>query len=345
LILPRPLRRILTPVLLGVAVAVVGLATIASVAGLLEALVDKRARLLRVAIIVGVYAALEVVVVVLMLAITVLRLVRIVDESADLRAVGWALGSFLGAARAVCGFRVELAEPSSLAPFEGPEPVLVLARHGGIGDSFALAHLLISRYQRRPRVVLKGVLLWDPMLDVALTRMGACWMGPSSGGAGRQAIGHLAARMGPGEALLLFPEGQNWTPRRRTSAIARLWKSGRPEAVKAAALMEHVLPPKSGGVLACLEARPQMPVVIMAHTGLDRITSPRALWRALPFEDPMRLRWWPAAPAPADEDGRLRWLTAEWAVVDQWIDASEHEDPPSHVGEPAPLAQAEGPEW
>ena len=34
-------------------------------------------------------------------------------------------------------------------------PLLVLARHAGPGDSFALVDLLLSRYGRRPRIVLK----------------------------------------------------------------------------------------------------------------------------------------------------------------------------------------------
>jgi 1-acyl-sn-glycerol-3-phosphate acyltransferase len=320
--LPRPVRRILTPVLLLVVIATIALSVVASVAGLIAASVDRRARLLRMAVIVGVYAALEVMVLALMLTISLRRLCRLADADADVRAVGWALGTFLRAARAVCGFRVDLQEPPGSTLFEHPGPLLVLARHGGIGDSFALVHLLLTRYHRRPRVVLKSTLLWDPMIDVALTRMGACWVGRSARGGAREAIGDLAADARPGEALLLFPEGQNWTPRRRISAMASLRKKGSRDAVRAAALMEHVLPPKSGGVLACLDVRPDMPIVVMAHTGLDKIVSLPSLWRALPFEVPMRLRWWPTAPAPGGEDDRVRWLTTEWAVVNQWIDAS-----------------------
>ncbi|HWG73410.1 MAG TPA: hypothetical protein VG184_05080 [Acidimicrobiales bacterium] len=29
----------------------------------------------------------------------------------------------------------------------------------------------------------------------------------------------------------------------------------------------------------------------------------------------------PAAALPDDDDERLRWLTREWAIVDEWIDA------------------------
>ena len=324
---PRLIRRLLAPLLLGLAVIVfLGFSVIAGVVGLVTLVADRRARLLRLAAMSAVYAAIEVAVVIAMLVTWGLRLVRLAGDGADRRVTGWALATVLGAARIINGFRVELQEPDSWAPLDRPDPVLVLARHGGIGDSFALVHLLIARYRRRPRVVLKGVLRWDPMLDVALTRMGACWLEPSSGEAGRDAIGRLAADARPGDAVLLFPEGGNWTARRRYSGMARLWRTGQGDALKTAALLEHVLPPKPGGVLACLDAQPDMPVVIIAHTGLDKITSLQQLWAALPFRVPMKMRWWPAAPAPLDESGRLRWLTTEWAVVDQWIDASP---PPS----------------
>jgi 1-acyl-sn-glycerol-3-phosphate acyltransferase len=243
-------------------------------------------------------------------------------EAADLSIVAWVLGRILAAARLTTGFRMELQEPPVPLPFDQAEPVLVLARHGGVGDSFALAHLLIDRYRRRPRVVLKDLLIWDPMLDVALSRMGAGWIGGSSVLANRNVIEEVARSARPGDAVLLFPEGANWTPQRHQAAISRLRRAGRRQALKTTVLMDHVLPPKAGGVLTCLAARPELPVVIMAHTGLDRITSARALWQALPFKSAMRLRWWIAAPPPGGDKDRVAWLTAEWAVVDEWIDGA-----------------------
>jgi 1-acyl-sn-glycerol-3-phosphate acyltransferase len=155
--------------------------------------------------------------------------------------------------------------------------------------------------------------------------MDACFVPPAAR-RGEDVDGRIAtmsAGLQPGEALLLFPEGGNWTPRRRLRAMARLWASGQPSAVKAAALMEHVLPPRTGGVLACLEARPDLPVVVVAHTGLDAMTSAGLVWRALPFSRPMSVRWWLTTPPPEAVEDRISWLTAEWAVVDQWIDAQQ----------------------
>jgi hypothetical protein len=33
------------------------------------------------------------------------------------------------------------------------------------------------------------------------------------------------------------------------------------------------------------------------------------------------VRAWPTVEVPKDREARLAWLTLEWAVVDQWVDA------------------------
>jgi 1-acyl-sn-glycerol-3-phosphate acyltransferase len=307
---------------MALAAAVAGLGVVGSLLGLAAVPLDRRARILRTSVFLVAYALLEVIVPLLLLGTWLLRVARLTDGAADLKAVGRSLDILLGVGRVVCGFRTDLEEPSALGPLAVDDPVLILARHGGIGDSFALVHLLITRFGRQPRVILKGVLTWDPMLDVALSRLGACWIGRSTEG-NRARIARLAEDVRPGDAILLFPEGGNWTPGRRLSIMARHWKAGRSDALKVASLMTRVLPPKPGGVLACLGARPELPVVVMAHAGLDQITSFSRLWQTLPFSVPMRIRWWPAAPAPFGEDERERWLTAEWAIVEEWIEGSD----------------------
>src|SRR5581483_3557519 len=181
-------------------------------------------------------------------------------------------------------FSVEVDASGEPPAFTSAQPVLVLARHGGLGDSFALVHLLLTRYRRHIRVVLKDVLQLDPALDVLLNRLNYYFL-PSSSGAGEdlsERLAALAVELGAGEALLVFPEGGNWTPSRRRRAIRRLRREGKADAATAATLMEHVLPPRPGGVLACVAARPEIPIVIVAHAGLDGIVNPRQLWAALP---------------------------------------------------------------
>jgi 1-acyl-sn-glycerol-3-phosphate acyltransferase len=250
--------------------------------------------------------------------------------NANERLLGWALGRVLRAGQRTLGFEVLVVESSDTTALSGPDPVLVLARHGGPGDSFALVHLLLTRYHRGVRIVLKDILQVDPLIDVLLNRLDCCFL-PSPSGEGGDMTARLAAmahRLGPGEALLLFPEGGNWTPHRRQRAINRLRRDRKAEAARAATLMTNVLPPRPGGVLACLDARPDLRVVVVAHAGLDRIVSARQVWEHLPITTPMKVRAWPTADVPAGDEARLAWLTLEWAVVDEWVDAF-HADTPT----------------
>ncbi len=237
--------------------------------------------------------------------------------------LAWALGMVLRAGHRCLGFQVAVVGSSDATALSVTDPVLVLARHGGPGDSFALVHLLLTRYGRSVRIVLKDILQLDPLVDVLLNRLGCCFLASPSGDGSEVCaqVAAMATELSQSEALLLFPEGANWTPPRRLRAIDRLRRDHKAESARAADLMINVLPPRPGGVLACLDARPDLPVVIVAHAGLDRIVSAGQAWSEIPITTPMTVRAWPTAEVPPGEDARLAWLTLEWAVVDEWVDA------------------------
>jgi 1-acyl-sn-glycerol-3-phosphate acyltransferase len=238
------------------------------------------------------------------------------------------LTTLRSAAVPLLGFRVTLEEPPDAARLSAG-PILILARHAGPGDSFTLVELLLSRYRRRPRIVLKETLQWDPGLDVSLNRLSACFLPARATGTdlpGR--LADLAVTLRGRDAMLLFPEGRNWTPRRYRYALARLRRlaGARRYRLAAADAARHpnVLPPRPAGVLATLAARPDLDVVVIAHTGLEDLVSPELVWRALPlWSQPMTVRWWreDARSLPADPAGREDWLRAQWATVDAWVGA------------------------
>jgi 1-acyl-sn-glycerol-3-phosphate acyltransferase len=237
--------------------------------------------------------------------------------------LGRALSVVVTGARMLLGFRVEVQEPPDSHRISG-RPLLLLARHGGPGDSFALVELLMSRYRRRPAIVLKETLRWDPGLDVVLGRLPSCFIRRRDRGKALERLAALARTMRSDDAILLFPEGGNWTPVRHSKVIARLLHAGRREAAADAAENRNVLPPQPAGVLACLSGRPDLTIAVAAHTGLEDLVSPGLIWRALPVAArPMIVRWWfqPARSLPRTEHGRRDWLRLQWALVDSWIDA------------------------
>ena len=130
------------------------------------------------------------------------------------------------------GLRVEIDEPE----LTGDElaarltrPIIVLSRHAGPGDSFLLVHHLLSVYGRRPRVVMKAALQFDPSLDVLGNRLPNVFVrhGQTGESIFTDQIERLARGLGPDDALVIFPEGANWTPSRWRRGIRRLEHSGR----------------------------------------------------------------------------------------------------------------------
>jgi len=201
--------------------------------------------------------------------------------------------------------------------------MVVLSRHAGPGDSLLLVRTLMDRdHLRRPRIVLKDTLQWDPLLDVYLNRLPNAFMT-----AGRkdlaERVGALAEGLGDEDALLIFPEGGNFTEARRRRAIDRLRGKGMVEQAQRAEQMRNLLPPRPGGVAAAVRAAPHADVVFVAHTGLEHLSSAADIWAGLPMDTTVRLRWWfvPAAEVPRGPDALEPWLYERWAELDEWVDA------------------------
>jgi 1-acyl-sn-glycerol-3-phosphate acyltransferase len=255
--------------------------------------------------------------------------------SAFLEALLWLSGP-------VFGFRLVVQEPErhpeDLLTVVGDQPVLVLARHAGPGASFALVHLLLSRYGRELHVVLKDTLRLDPAIDLLLTRTGCTWITPRQGAGAppTERIQHAAAGLSGRQALLLFPEGADWTPVRHLAAVARLHRRGLVREARAALRMPHVLPPRPAGTLAALRGAPTADVLVFTHTGHDELLDARAAWQALPLQQPLRMTWWrsPARGLTSATDDEVNdWLHHTWTDIDAWV--SEQNSLTAMTQEPA----------
>jgi 1-acyl-sn-glycerol-3-phosphate acyltransferase len=212
------------------------------------------------------------------------------------------------------------------------EPLLVCCRHAGPGDSFTLMYALMHWYGREPRVVLKDTLAWDPAIDVILHRLPSRFVSgkPQPGRDLETQVGQLAANLDENDAFVIFPEGGNFTEARRQRQIDRLRKMGLEAMARRAERMENVLAPRPGGLIAALDAAPDADVVLVAHTGLDHLLTVADLWRELPMDKQILMRWWrvPREDVPEGRDERIDWLFSWWERIDDWIDEHRPVDLP-----------------
>lgn len=243
----------------------------------------------------------------------------------------WALQVLVGAGRRLFVLDIEVEGvvrtpdgPVPASEWEGPRalPLVVMSRHAGPADSILLLHEVTTRFGRRPRIVLKAALQWDPAFDILLNRLPNGFVGGRGGHTSPvEAVRALAAGMDGRDAFVIFPEGGNVTEARRERSIRWLEEHGRTVEADRARAMTHVMPPRTGGALAAMDGSPDAALVFVAHTGLDEIEGLADLWRAIPDHKVLEMVFAAVPPdaVPADDADRVELLWHAWEGIDRWI--------------------------
>jgi 1-acyl-sn-glycerol-3-phosphate acyltransferase len=312
------LRRMITvPVgtILMVALLVVGPVLLAAAA--LAGLATRTSRPVRTVALLMAYALIEL--------RTLVRLVR-GERDCD-RLMQDFLTAAYAAVRRILDVEVVLDSASTMPDvIPRNEPMIVLSRHCGPGDSVLVAWLLAVEYRLQLRIVLKAVLQCEPALDLA-GELG-CMIFLGRGDRARRQIRSAAESLGGGQAMLLFPEGANFTLPRWHAAIAQLRSTGGIRAASRALRQSHTLPPRSGGPAAAVAGAPRANVLVLAHSGFCADGRARPWWR-LPIHRQMLIRT-VVIPAtripPPDQLGP--WLERTWTEVDSWV--ATHSGPSWH---------------
>jgi len=341
-------RMVLAAAMLALALlAVVGLPLVVIVALALSPLVPGHLRPLRLLWIALLHVLLESVMILVMLDLWVASglgwaIRRPWFERAHYQLVRWYLVIMFREASRVLRLKVVL---EGEAPTQAaPGPVLVLSRHAGPGDSFTVMYALQQWYGREPRVVLKNTMALDPGIGLVLHRLPARFISPNPGSrVAREVvegeIAELASGLDDNDALVISPEGGNFTRERRARAIASLRRLGLSAMADRAEQMTSVIAPRPGGVLTALDAAPDADVMLVAHTGLDHLVTVSDVWRELPMDKQIVMRWWrvPRAEIPATREERIDWLFTWWERIDTWIEQNRPVDlPPGRAVEPDP---------
>jgi 1-acyl-sn-glycerol-3-phosphate acyltransferase len=314
---PKPVRRLVVgPLVLLLDVALLALSPVLlGVAALLSPLFGG-ARPLRMTLIVLAYARYHLE--------TVLRLYRLGRSGGEAAHYEEMRRFVAGVYDAIVRFaRVEVRVDESSSAFRAlsarERPVVLLSRHAGEGDTLLVIHELLCRHGRMPRVVMHTALQLDPLIDLLGNRLPNRFVDPRGGDTEKE-IAAMAQELDRGGALVIFPEGGNFSHERRRRGIERLLRGGHEKQAAMADAMQHVIAPRPGGALAAIDAAPEADVVVMGHVGFP--TSAGEVWKLLPHHQPIELELWhePADSIPSEHGERIGWLFERWRRLDAWVD-------------------------
>jgi 1-acyl-sn-glycerol-3-phosphate acyltransferase len=238
-------------------------------------------------------------------------------EEANAALQRWWTGTLLrgGAALFQMKLRIEGQECAQGAPF------LLFVRHSSTADTLVAAVAVANPFKILLKYVLKRELLWDPCLDVVGRRLPNAFVDRSGerGKAEVDAVAALAEGLGERQAVLIYPEGTRFSPKKLEASLARLAQEGRTELTRIAQGYQYVLPPRLGGPLKLLERAPGMDVVFLEQTGFEGAVSLADFWRGAFIGRTIELRLRRVAAGDIPEGRRDIWLFEQWRETDCWI--------------------------
>lgn len=228
----------------------------------------------------------------------------------------WWASLNLAAARTLLCLRIEVDG----AGVPVPGPTILLIRHASILDTLLPCAYVQRPFGYRVRYILKQELLVDPCIDIVGNTLPNYFVDRTGDTAAELAgIRDLVCDLGT-DGVLIFPEGTRFSPQKRDKILASL-SAEQSEMTDAARALAHVLPPKPGGVLALLDALPDVDCVFLAHSGLETFAKIGDLMSGQVVGSTVRIKLWRVAAEdiPSDRAQRLAWLYVHWSKVDQFV--------------------------
>ena len=231
----------------------------------------------------------------------------------------WYTAALMRAARTTCGLRIDVEDDSPASRGNA----IVIGRHTSIGDALIPALLFAGRFDLNTRYILKDDLLWGPAFDIVGNRLRNHFVdrAPDDSVAELESITRLMDGFDDRCVAVIFPEGTFFSAERKARAITRLADSGRHELAARAEGLRYLLPPRPGGTLAMLAGAPDADAVFVGNSGFERFNSLGAIYRSVPFAEPVRVWLWrvPNSEIPKDAERQLLWLYDQWERLDASI--------------------------
>lgn len=229
----------------------------------------------------------------------------------------WSAGLLRWAGRTF-GMRLRLIGEADLA-----RPAIVMPRHASIADTLIAGHFISQPHGIHLRHILKRELLVDPCLDIVGGRLPNYFVDRESDDPARELEGlrGLVHDLDGSEGVLIYPEGTRFTEAKRANVIEALERRGEAERAKRARDLEHVLPPRTGGAVALLQANPGLDVVFCVHIGFEGAGSLGGLLAGVLLDRTVDVAFWrvPFAEIPREAGAQAEWLYQNWKRMDAWV--------------------------
>jgi 1-acyl-sn-glycerol-3-phosphate acyltransferase len=228
------------------------------------------------------------------------------------------LGSHVAGLRRLFSLRFE-SEGLELA---GPGPVLVMIRHASIIDNTLPDVVIGGAHGIGFRFVIKRELRMLPTIDIGGRWVPTLFVRRASGDTAveLEKLRPLSENLGPDDGVLIYPEGTRCTAAKLARA-KEILAERQPAIAALAEPLQHVLPPRLGGMLTLLEQSRGVDVVVFGHVGLDGFEYISDIWSGGLIGTTVRMKFWryPASEIPADREELTAWLYGVWRALDAWI--------------------------
>ncbi len=232
----------------------------------------------------------------------------------------WAWASALRTA----AFRIfSITVDAKLDEVPRDKPILLLMRHASLADTILAACYLSKPYALRLRYVLKRELLWDPCLDVVGHRIPNHFVDRDADDSASELdrVAHLGDGAGPGQGVLIYPEGTRFSESRRARIIASAQSAGNASLERRARSYRSVLPPRPAGTLALIQHMPDAQIWVGNHYGFEVAQTARDLVSGALIGAHVALEFRSVGrpPEPSDQSTQREWLDALWHDVDRFV--------------------------
>ena len=231
----------------------------------------------------------------------------------------WARGLFWGTSR-IFSVSVDI---DGLEELEDPSPSVVFSRHASTLDT--MLPIAVVRQLKYFRFVIKSELLTDPTLDYCAQRFPNVFVkrGSEDPEFEVQKILALGKDMEPNDAVVVYPEGTRFTPKKRNRLLEKFEDDE--EMLHIATTLENTLPPLREGGVKLIKSTPEADVVFIAHRGIDGAGAMSDLIKGRLTGRHLGIYIWriPAEEVPRDKEAIRQFLFEQWQEIDAYIGALE----------------------